>query len=132
MLPAIFPEVRIAKVERSGRRMTVAGLCEVAQIPCRVTGPAAQRLVYLRPTSEPEATREPGSIGVVSIGVPKGNEQRCAILALGILAYAVFDYTARESMRGRPEAQLARPVGRPRKALPLSGAERQRRWRLKR
>jgi hypothetical protein len=131
MLPAIFPEVKIAKADRGGRAMTVSSLCDEAQIPCRVTGPAADRVVYLRQTAALEASREPGAFGVVSIGVPAGKEQRRAVLALGILAYAVFDYTARESMRGRPEAQLARPVGRPRKAVPLSGAERQRRWRSK-
>ena len=43
--------------------------------------------------------------------------------------YAVLDYAARESMRGRPEARLSPPSGRPRKGHPLSGAERMRLWR---
>ena len=63
------------------------------------------------------------------INLPRDGKRDRAILALGILTYAVFDYAARESMRGQPEARMAFPVGRPRKAHPLSGAERQRRWR---
>ena len=61
--------------------------------------------------------------------MPGNNKKDQAILALGILAYAVFDYAARESMRGRSEARFSFPVGRPHKTHPLSGAERQQRWR---
>lgn len=129
MLPAIFPEVAIVKKVPGGRRSTVSSLCRTAGIECYVTGPAAERTVYLHPRSQLDAVREPGSLGSVSIGLPRGSRKDQAILALGILAYAVLDYAARESMRGIPEARLSLPPGRPRKAHPLSGAERMRRWR---
>jgi hypothetical protein len=129
MLPAIFPKVMIVKRVIRGRLMTVRSLCQAAGIECRVTGPAAGRRVYLHMADKLEASREPGPSGRVSVGLPGGSKKDRAILALGVLAYAVFDYAARESMRGRPESRLSLPLGRPRKAHPLSGAERQRRWR---
>jgi hypothetical protein len=120
MLPAVFPKVVIAKRVPRGRESTVRSLCRVAGIDCRVTGPAAERRIYLCFTSEIEIVREPGPFGPVSVGIPdKGDEKEQAILA----------YAARESMRGRPEARLKLPLGMPRKARPLSGAERQWRWR---
>ena len=128
MLPAFMPKVQIRPEVPRGRLMTIHSLCQEAGIECRVTGPAVERRVHLRLGSLGVA-REPGPYGDVSIDLPPGEKRRRAILALGILAYAVFDYAARESMRGRPEARMAFPPGRPRKAHPLSGAERQRRWR---
>ena len=128
MLPAILPRVTIVEKVRRGPATTVRILCGLAGIECRVTGPSACRRVYLR-EGEVSVAREPGQLGSVAICVPEKSEKDRAILALGILAYAVFDYAARESMRGRPEAACSLPVGRPRKARPLSGAERQRRWR---
>ena len=131
MLPAFFPKVSIvAKAPTDGRRYTVRSLCERAGIPCRVTGPSALRQIHLRYADEFEIAREPGSMGRVAIGVPH-DDQASAVLALGALAYAVFDYTARESMRGRPERKTASVRGRPRKAHPLSGAERTKKWRAK-
>ena len=131
MLPAIFPDVEIVKSLPAGRETTVSSLCEEAGIECRVTGPSAGRKVRLHP-GPLSVAREPGSSSPVSIGLPGGTRKERAILALGILAYAVFDYAARESMRGRPEAKMSLPPGRPRKPHPLSGAERMRRWRASR
>jgi hypothetical protein len=128
MLPAIFPDVEIVKRIPAGRETTVTSLCEEAGIECRVTGPSAERKIYLR-SDLLSISREPGPSGSVAIGIPDGDRRERAILALGVLAYAVFDYAARESMRGRPEARMSLPPGRPRKAHPLSGAERMRRWR---
>ena len=182
MLPAILPAVKIAARVPRGSRATVRSLCRDAGIECRVTGPAAERVIYLVPpkktaSREVSVVREPGAYGAVSIGLsqargsqrgfapgvfdpargsqrvfdPARGSQRVfdpargsqtrgsqtrgsqiqerAILALGILAYSVLDYAARESMRGRPEARMSPPRGRPRKVRALSGAERQRRWR---
>jgi hypothetical protein len=131
MLPAIFPDVEIVKVIPAGRETSVASLCGEAGIECRVTGPSADRKIHLR-TDRLSVSREPGSSGSVAIGLPSGDNKKRAILALGILAYAGFDYAARESMRGRPEARMSLPPGRPRKPHPLSGAERTRRWRASR
>ena len=128
MLPVIMPEVKIVKRIPEGRKTTIMSLCEEAGIECRVTGPAAERVICLH-HGQLAVSREPGSLGSVSISLPNGSKKDRTILALGILAYVVFDYVARERMRGRPEARLSLPPGRPRKAHPFSGAERQRRWR---
>lgn len=133
MLPAAFPKVAVvAKVSPRGKRATVASLCQLASVECRVTGPSAGRVVYVSEEGEISAQREPGPAGDVSVGIPGELTREGAVLVLGILAYAVFDYAARESMRGHPESASAPPRGRPRAPQPLSGAERQRRWRARR
>lgn len=131
MLPAHLPCSVIVPKVPSGRRTTIRALCQEAGLDCRVTGPSAERVVYLRSTPVVEIHREPGVTGDVAVGSPETRPRERAVLALGALAYVVFDYAARESMRGRPEAATAPPLGRPRVAHPLSGAERQRRWRAK-
>ena len=130
MLPALLPQAQIVKkVSRRGRKLTVGILCREAGIVCQVTGPGAGRKVYVRQSSEPRAEREPGPLGTVAIGLDASDKKSLAVLALGILAYVLFDYVARESVRGRPEMKTAPPRGRPPKPRVLSGAERQRRWR---
>jgi len=130
MLPALLPQAQIVKrVSRRGRGLTVGALCREAGIECRVTGPGAGRKVYVRRSSEPRVEREPGTLGTVAMSLNARDEKSRAVLALGILAYVVFDYVARESVRGLPEMKTAPPRGRPPKPRVLSGAERQRRWR---
>jgi hypothetical protein len=133
MLPIVMPKATIVKrSRRSGKRHTVVSLCREAGVECRVTGPAANRTVYVDLSSEPYVEREPGPFGAVAVGVQGKSSREQALLALGYLAYVVFDYAARESLCGRPEAAMSLPVGRPRKARALSGAERQKRWRQRR
>lgn len=126
-----MPRVRVVRRidPRGVRSTTVGALCRVAGVECDVTGPATEREVYVYRASKLSVSREPGVMGAVAVGVAELGEKDRAVLALGVLAYAVFDYVARESMRGVPEARMSSPVGRPRKAHPLSGAERQRKWR---
>jgi hypothetical protein len=132
MLSAIMPKVSVVKkVSKTGRRTTVRDLCLKAGVECRVTGVGAGREVWVQTGVALRAEREPGSLGRVSVGLLAGTSKEVAVSALGLLAYVVFDYAARESMRGRPEASLVPPRGRPRKPHPLSGAERQRRWRAR-
>ena len=135
MLPIIMPDAQIVKrCSRRGSRETVTSLCLKAGIACRVTGPAADRKVWVLATqgSLPEhIEREPGAYGPVFIKVAGKTIRRRSFKALGFLAYVVFDYASRESLRGLPEARMVGPVGRPRQAHSLSGAERQRRFRNK-
>lgn len=145
MLPIFFPKVSIvaklpdeeplARADGSrasgsrGEHLTVRTLCRRAGLECRVTGPSAERQVFVRESGEPTIHREPGPTGRVSIGLPAGDEVKRYVLALGTMAYAVFDYASRESLRGRPESRTLRPLGRPRMLHPASGAERTRKWR---
>ena len=131
MIPMILPKVKIvAKIPR-GARFTVKSLCRDAGIECKVTGSSALREIHLLTTSELEASREPGPSGSVAVGLPAGSLADRAVLALGVLAYAVLDYASRESVRGLPIMRSSPPRGRPRKAHALSGTERQRRWRAR-
>lgn len=127
----ILPKVKIVTKIPRGRRITVKSLCREAGVECKVTGSSALREIHLLTTPELEASREPGPSGPVAVGLPVGNSRDRAVLALGVLAYAVLDYATRESVRGLSIMKSSLPVGRPRKIRALSGAERQRRWRAR-
>jgi hypothetical protein len=126
-----FPHVSIVARIPGGTPATVESLCRQAGIECRVTGPTASRRVYLRDADLLAVSREPGYSGKVSIDLPETDPRRRAVLALGVLAYAVFDYAARESVRGWSEMRTASPRGRPRTPRPQTNAERQRAWRAR-
>ena len=134
MIPAMFPPATIVVEAPRGKTHTVESLCHQAGIECRVTGPSASRVVYLHRAGHLEVHREPGNTGAVSVGLPGDLPEKpreAALLVLAVLAYVVFDYAARESVRGRPEMRVSLPRGRPRSPTTMTGAERQRRWREK-
>lgn len=130
MIPVFLPKVKIVTKVKMGRELTIEELCQLANVECKVTGPSVRRIVSIFDSDELIIEREPGELGKVGIGL-KTLAEKAEIFALGVLAYAVFDYAARETMRGLPESQSVFPVGRPRKAHVLSGAERQRRYRAR-
>jgi len=131
MIPAMFPPASIAVTIPRGQTHTIETLCRQAGIECRVTGPSASRVIYLRRTPRLEIHRKPGLMGPVSVGSPEKKPRERAVLALAVLAYVVFDYAARESVRGWSEMRVSLPLGRPRSPRPMTGAERQRRWRAR-
>jgi hypothetical protein len=131
LIPLFFPKVSIVAQVPRGTPTTVEALCHRAGIECRVTGPSAGRRVFLRTSRQFAISREPGNLGIVSISLPSTNPRRRAVLSLGALAYAVFDYAARESVRGWSEMRVAPPRGRPRTPRPQTNAERQRAWRAR-
>lgn len=128
-LPVHWPTAEVAPALPAGSRVTVAALCRRAGIPCHVTGPPARRPVRLAVSKLLRAVRLPGPFGEVWLGVPRGARRRVALVALGMLAYGVFDYTARESLRGVAAGRPGPGRGRPRTGRALSNAERQRRYR---
>lgn len=128
-LPVFFQSPAVeSRLPRGGRRTTLADLCRQAGIPMRVTGLGARRPIYVSSAPRLAAVRMPGKLGPVWVAAP-GSAARRSLLVLGVLAYAVFDYGARECLRGRPEARAAAGPGRPLVPRPLSVAERQRRHR---
>ena len=131
-LPVFFPVVDVAAALPGGRRSTVRQLCRAAGVECRVVGAPAERCVILAEAPLPRALRTPGPLGPVWLGLPRGDSRRRALQALGLLAYGVFDYCARESLRGLPIARPTAGPGRPRTGTALSAAERQRRYRGRR
>jgi hypothetical protein len=129
MIPVNLPPTTVVAVAPAGDSRTVEELCREAGIACRVTGPSTKRTINLRYSKTVKACREPGLAGTVTLGLPETVPHKRAVLALGVLAYSVFDYVARESLRGLPESRPSAPRGRPRKPQPLTGAERQKNWR---
>jgi hypothetical protein len=127
MVPVHFPKVTIVKRVRRGG-VDVAELCFLAGRECRVTGPAAHRRVKVYWSSSLTIMREPGPMSAVAIGIPH-HTKKPNVLVLGVLAYAIHDYATRESVRGWSEMSCGGLRGRPRSTRPLTGAERQRRWR---
>ena len=130
-LPVFFPSCEISLELPAGRPVSIADLCHEAGVKCRVTGVAARRPVRVATAPSMRAVRRPGTLSEVYVGVPKCSPSRGALLALGLLAYSAFDYAARETLRGLPEAAAVSSPGRPLSPRPLSGAERQRRYRAK-
>jgi hypothetical protein len=131
-LPIFFPPSEIAAILPPGKPTTLRKLCQIAGIDCRVTGLSARRRLRLGDAAPMKAIRLPGALGPVWLGISKKEKPaRRALLALGLLAFSVFDYGARECLRGLDEANASPGRGRPRKLRPLTLAERQRRWRQK-
>ena len=128
-LPAFFPPADVVAGLPPGERLMLRALCERAGIPCRVSGPPVNRRVRLAPGPTLRALRMPGPLAEVWLCVPRGSRRRRALLALGLLAYAVFDYGARESLRGIAQARATAGPGRPGSGKALTSAERQRRYR---
>jgi len=131
-LPVYIPQPTIVRSLPPGRSVSFRELCEEAGVSCRVTGMSADRSLKISLAGELSAARMPGNLSPVWLGVPRGPARRRALLALGLLAYGVFDYAARETLRGLPESRAENAAGRPRTGQALTGAERQRRYRQKR
>jgi hypothetical protein len=130
-LPVFFPVPKITLRLPEGRSTSLPALCEEAGVACRVSGLSASRPLATATTPRMRVARMPGALSAVWLGIPPGSPRRRALLALGMLAYAVFDYGARETLRGLPESRAAAGPGRPRSARALTPAERQRRRRAR-
>jgi len=128
-LPAFIPQPQVSLALPEGADVTLGELCAAAGVRCRVTGISASRPLKIAPARELSAVRLPGQLSPVWLGVPDGPPERRAMLALGLLAYGVFDYAARETLRGIPKSRAVAEPGRPRTGRALTSAERQRRHR---
>src|SRR5256885_4721916 len=124
-LPVFFPAAEVAAKLPPGQRLTLGQLCELAGVPCRVTGPPAQRRLRLAESPALLAVRQPGPLSEVWLGVPPGPSRSRARKALGLLAYGAFDYGARETLRGLAIARPGPGPGRPASGSAMSAAERQ-------
>jgi hypothetical protein len=130
-LPVFFPACDVVAVLPPGERLTLRALCERAGLACRVSGPPARRRVRLADGPALRALRKPGPLSDVWLAVPRGDPKKRALQALGLLAYGVLDYGARETLRGLPIACPSPGPGRPASGRALSSAERQRRHRMR-
>jgi hypothetical protein len=128
--PVFFPIPEISLQLPPGSRTSLAELCAAAGVPLRVTGLGARRKIAVARSPVLRCVRMPGTMGDVWIGLPPSSAKAKAESALCVLAYAVFDYAARETVRGIVRTTVGR--GRPRRGLPATAAERKRRSRTRR
>ncbi len=127
-LPVFFPfPVYVRQIR--GRARSIEELCRLAGVECRAIGSWVNRPVVIRAVGDRvRVAAEPGDWGTVAITVPAAihSEQERARLALGALAYSLFDGVARASISGHAWSRAAMPRGRhPGAARPKSNAERQ-------
>jgi len=125
-LPVFFQTPKISLRLPRGRRVTIEELCRQAGVSCRVTGLSARRQLHVADAPLLRAVRSPGPLGPVWVGVPYKDVRKRALHVLGMLAYGVFDYAARECLRGLEVARPSPGRGRPRTGRALSAAERKR------
>lgn len=133
-MPFQFPVPRYSAHLRLTKPQTLLGLCEQALVPCRASGEWTQRKVGVVCGDALQIEAEPGYLGAVRITVPSTECDPVdrARLALGALAYGLFDGVARATVAGQSWAKPAKPAGRPKTGRALTTAERQRRFRERR
>ncbi len=127
-LPVFYPSpVYVRRIR--GRARTIEALCRLAGVECRAFGNWVRRPVVIRSFGDSiRVAAEPGDWGAVEITLPQPvqSEREQARLALGALAYSLFDGVARSSVAGQEWSRAALPRGRrPGAARPKSNAERQ-------
>ena len=131
-LPVFFPAPIYVRHIR-GRARSIEALCRVAGVECRAFGNWIDRPVVIHSNGATvRVVAEPGDWGAVEVTVPAAvrSEKNRARLALGALAYSLFDGVARASVAGHAWSRAAIPRGRrPGAARPKSNAERQQAFR---
>jgi hypothetical protein len=129
ILPVFFPIVNIVRESDidGAVRLSIRKLCEQAGIPCRVTGQAAERQVVIRETEQNGliVSRATGEFGSVCVSTNNLDP----LFVLGVLAYGVNDYAARETVCGRGLFCVQKTLGRPRTGRALLESERKRKAR---
>ncbi len=118
------------RLPRDGAR-PIRALCDAAGVPCRASGPWAERPVRLTRGEVAAIIVEPGGYGQIEIRLAPGVRQTPADearYALCALAYGLLDGVARATIAGQLWARLTAPRGRPVTGAALSTAERQRRF----
>ena len=123
----------VRQIRGRSRARPLDELCRVAGVECRAFGHWRKRPVVIRAQGAAiRANAEPGDWGAVEVVVP-GNvrsERERARLALGVLAYSLFDGVARASIAGCAWSRAAMPRGRrPGTARARTNTERQREYR---
>ena len=129
-VPLFFPPIAYTPTLPAGNAQGLASLCAQAGVPCRASGAWCQRQVSWAEGEEMAIQATPGSMGQVHVVLPKKLPPReRARWLLVVMAYAVFDGVARESVRGVDWSRNITPRGRPKAPRAKTNAERQRAWR---
>lgn len=133
-VPLFFPVPRISKAIDSSQAVALEDLLQIAGVPCRASGAWTKRPVVMEPTDATAVfiEREAGDVSCVRIGVPRQlSAQDQARYAAAVMAYAVMDLVARQSLKGVAWAHPAKPAGRPPTGRARTAAQRQRAFRAR-
>ena len=131
-IPLFFPPVRyVPRLAISARATTLRALCDSAGVACKASGAWTDRVVDLVTAESVQISAQPGDWSAVQISLPGSDQRNRARLALAIMAYALHDLVARQSIMGAPWAQISLPRGRIASGAALSTTERQRRFRAR-
>ncbi len=131
-IPLFFPAIEyVPRLKVGARAMTLRTLCEAAGVLCKASGAWTGRVVDLAFGNHLQIIAEPGDWSGVRVYSPITDRQQLAQLGLAVMAYALHDLVARESIVGAPWARISPPRGRVARGTALSSAERQRRFRAR-
>jgi len=108
---------------------TITDLCKRLNIPCKASGGWTERKVEIRYGPDLIIEAEPGDWGAVRITIEKSNKIKEARTALLVLAYAVHDLVAKESIKNLPWSRIPVPRGRIKTGKALTNSERQKLFR---
>jgi hypothetical protein len=128
--PLFYPQPQYLPVLLFEQAITIRELCEQAGVPCRASGAWTERKVEIREGSF-AIHAEPGDWGGVRIFLPPGTQRKRARCALSVLAYALHDLVAKQSIVGAQWAGPEIPRGRQRSGQAKSNAERQKSFRAR-
>ena len=121
--PTYLPHLSVKKP------LTLTALCKLAGVPCRASGAWIEREVEIVSGRELSIVAEPGDWGRVRIVMPASDRTYTARFALVVMAFALHDLVARESIKGAPWAAVTPPRGRRKTGRALTVRERQQRFR---
>lgn len=131
-IPLFFPRIRyVSRLAVSSSATTLRELCESAGVSCKASGAWTERVVDLIEAERLQITAEPSDWSVVQIALPLADPRKAARIALAVMAYALHDLVAKQSIMGAPWARIAAPRGRSFSGTALSTVERQRLYRLR-
>ena len=129
-IPLFYPPVRyLPRLQLSERATSLRELCGIAGVACKASGAWTDRVVDLSFAADLQIFAEPGDWSTVQITMPVDTPCNAARLALAVMAYALHDLVARQSIQGAPWARVAPPRGRIATGAALTTTERQRRFR---
>jgi hypothetical protein len=131
-IPLFFPPVDyVPRLRLSKQALSLRALCGAAGVSCKASGAWTERIVDVIPYRNLQIVAEPGDWSPVQISVPGVSGRAAARLALAVMAYAVHDLVAKQSISGVAWRRISAPRGRIASGTALSVAERQRRFRAR-
>ncbi len=124
-----YPPIIFLNSIKLNKPLSIARLCSQLKIPCKASGDWIERKVEIKYGQQLIIESEPGDWGAVRITMKKSTVVKEAQTALLVLAYALHDLVAKESIKNLTWSRIPVPMGRIKTGKALSNSERQQRFR---